>query len=93
MILTPISRHRIEQDEPGMHLVLLQVEAPDARIEEEIDGRGATRTIRQDIAHLTRVASLPWLRELNLGQQPIPLRSERRTNNYRHRQHQQPLHH
>ena len=37
MILASIASDRIEQDEPGMHLVLLQVEAPDARIYEEID--------------------------------------------------------
>ena len=39
MILASVACDRIEQDEPGMHLVLLQAEAPDARIEDEIDGR------------------------------------------------------
>ncbi len=37
MILASVACDRIEQDEPGMHLVMLQVEAPDARIYEEID--------------------------------------------------------
>ena len=91
MILASIASDRIEQDEPGMHLVLLQVEAPDARIDKEIDGRRPTRTIRQDIAHLSRVSSLARLRELNLGQQPIALRDKRCSNKHRHWQHQQSL--
>lgn len=37
MILAPVACDRIEQDKPGVHLVLLQAEAPDARIYEEID--------------------------------------------------------
>ena len=37
MILAPVAGDCIEQDEPGMHLELLQAEAPDARIYEEID--------------------------------------------------------
>lgn len=37
MILASVAYDSIEQDEPGMHLVMLQVEAPDARINEEID--------------------------------------------------------
>lgn len=37
MILAPVACDRIEQNEPGMNLVLLQAEAPDARIDEEID--------------------------------------------------------
>ena len=37
MILASIAGYCIEKNEPGMHLVLLQVEAPDARIDEEID--------------------------------------------------------
>ncbi len=37
MILASAACDRIEQDEPDMHLVMLQVEALDARIYEEID--------------------------------------------------------
>ena len=37
MILASVACDRIKQDEPGMHLVLLLIEAPDARIDEEID--------------------------------------------------------
>ena len=91
MILASIACDRIEQDEPGMHLVLLQAEPPDARIDKEIDGRRPTRTIRQDIAHLSRVSPLAWLRELDLGQQPIALRDKRSSNKHRHRQHKQSL--
>lgn len=88
MILASVASDCIEQDEPDMHLILLQIEAPDARIEDEIDGRSPTRTIRQDIAHLAWVAPLAWLRELNLGQQPVTPRVECRSNKHRHRQHQ-----
>ena len=68
MILASIACHRIEQDEPGMHLVLLQAEAPDVRIDEEIDGRRSTWPICENIPHLTRVTTLPWFSELDLGQ-------------------------
>ena len=68
LILAAIPCYPVEQDEPGMHLVLLQAEAPDARIDKEIDGRRPTRTIRQDIAHLSRVSPLAWRSQLNLGQ-------------------------
>ena len=37
MILASVTSDSIDQDKPGMHLVLLQVEAPDTRINEEID--------------------------------------------------------
>lgn len=37
MILASVACDRIEQNESSMHLVMLQVEAPDARINEEID--------------------------------------------------------
>ena len=44
-----------------------------------------TRSIRQDIAHLARVSPLAWLRELDLGQQPIALRDKRSSNKHRNR--------
>lgn len=74
LVLAPVAGHGIQQDEPGINLVLVEFESKLLRIPGNHDGHHAcsTVTFSQVIPELAQMPALSRRCELDFGQQPVP---------------------
>ena len=78
-VLGPVAGFGIEQDETGVYLVLRlrgDIGDNDRGVACSIEGRG------QVVAHQAGVPTFAWLRELDLGQQPVAHRMKHWSNGH-----------